>query len=433
MTKSKKIIIALSIVSILIMAGLATALGIFVTRNNKAQATVNTIYEKSFRESLDSISDIELRLSKINVLTGTALRQQLLSDVWRQCDIAYTNLSQLGQVNEETNTVIKFLNQMGDYCYYLSMKLKTSQLSEEETANLTKFYDITKELSASLREVEDKLVTGKKIETKLLSESAAISDAIKTHSSVDYPELIYDGPFSDALNDREVKSLKDAEEITSEQGAAKIAEFFPDAKNVSYIGEGTTSIDAYLYQFDINGQVSNAQITKKGGLVASYNSYCAVDDPTLSEEECIAKGEEYMTKLGYQNMKAVWVFNNNSTVYINFAYLDENEIVYYPDLVKIKINSNNGDLIGVEAENYLYNHISRSISLGSEKTIILNKNLNVVSQVYCLIPTEWNTEILCKEVVATANGITYYIYFDMTTGEEIKAMVVIEDEGKLLA
>ncbi len=433
MTKTKKTIIAISVISILLMAGLATALGIFVTKNNKAQAAVNSIYEKSFHESLDSLSDIELRLSKVNVLTGTTLRQQLLSDIWRQCDVAASNLSQLGQVNEETNSIIKFINQMGDYCYFLSKKLKNSQLSEEETANLVKFYEITKEISESLREVEDKIVTGKKIETRLLSESITITDAIKNHSSVDYPELIYDGPFSDGLNDREVKSLKDAEEISSEQGAAKINEFFPDATNVSYIGEGTTSIDAYLYQFDINGQAASIQITKKGGLITSYNSYCAIDDPTLSEEECTAKGEEYITKLGYQNMKAVWVFNNNSTVYINFAYLDENEIVYYPDLVKIKINSNNGDLIGVEAENYLYNHIERDISLNNEKTIILNKSLSIVSQVYCLIPTEWNSEVVCKEVVATSNGVTYYIYFDLETGEEIKALVVIEDEGRLLA
>ncbi len=433
MNRTKRTIIAVSVIAILIMAGLATALGIFVTKNKKAEATVNSIYEKSFRESLDSLSDIELRLSKINVLTGTTLRQQLLSDVWRQCDVAATNLSQLGQVGEDMNDIVKFLNQMGDYCYYLSKKLKTSQLSEEETANVAKFYEITKELSASLRGVEDKLVTGKKIDTKLLSDDITISDAIKSHSSVDYPELIYDGPFSDALNDREVKNLKDAAEITSEQGAAKVIEYFPDAKNVSYIGEGTSSIVSYLYQFDINGQVGNVQITKNGGKVTSYNSYCAIDDPILSEEECLAKGNEYMTKLGFENMKAVWVFNNNSTVYINYAFLDNNNIVYYPDMVKIKINSNNGDLIGLEAENYLYNHVERNLTIGTEKTIILNKNLNVVSQVYCLIPTEWNSEVLCKEVVATANGITYYIYFDLSTGEEIKAMVVIEDEGKLLA
>lgn len=433
MTKTKKIIIAVSIIAILIIAGLSTALGIFVDKNGKNQTSLNAVYEKSFHETLDSLNDIELRLSKIKVLTGTTLRQQLLNDVWRQCDIASTNLSQLGVVNEEMNTIMKFLNQMGDYCYFVSIKLKNSTLSEEESANLVKFYDIVKELNSSLREVQDKLVSGKKIDVKILRDNIAIGDAIKTHSSVDYPELIYDGPFSDALNDREVKSLKNETEITSEQGAGKITTFFPDAKNVKYLGEGSSSIASFLYEFDIGQNKGNVQISQLGGKVASYNSYCATNDPALSEAECLAKAEEYVVQLGYDSMKAVWVFNNNSTVYVNFAYCDGKEIVYYPDLVKIKINSNNGDLIGMEGENYLYNHIERDLSLTNEMTIVLNKSLTIESQTYCLIPTEWNTEILCKEVVATADGITYYIYFELTTGDEKKALVVIEDEGRLLA
>ncbi len=433
MSKSKKIIIVVSVVSVLVIAGLSTALGIFVTRNNKNNTTLNNIYEKSFTEALDSLSDIELRLSKIKVLTGTTLRQQLLNDVWRQCDVANTNLSQLGEMSDETGTIIKFINQVGDYCYFLSVKLKTSQLSEEETNNITKFYDIIKELNISLRGVQDKLVSGEKIDATLLSDSATIGDAIKTHSSVEYPELIYDGPFSDALKDREVKNLKGLTEISSEQGAAKVLEFFPEANNVEYLGEGTSFIDCYLYQFNIGDNVGNMQITRLGGKVATYNSYCAIEDPTLSEEECLNKAKEYITQMGYADMKAVWVFNNNSTVYVNFAYEDDKDIVYYPDLVKIKVNSNNGELIGVEAENYLYNHIDRDLDITNEITIVLNKSLVIESQVYCLIPTEWNTEILCKEVVATADGITYYIYFDIATGDEKKAMVVIEDEGRLLA
>lgn len=433
MSKVKKTIIIITVVSVLIIAALSTALGIFVTRNNKNRTALNTVYEKALTETLDSLADIELRLSKVKVLSGTTLRQQLLNDIWRQCDVANTNLSQLGEMNDDTGTIIKFLNQVGDYSYYLSVKLKSSDLTEEEKNNLNKFYEIIKELNISLRDVQDRLVSGKKIDASFLSDTTAIGDAIKTHSSVEYPELIYDGPFSDALKDREVKNLKGESEISSEQGAHKVLEFFPEAKNVTYLGEGTSFIACYLYQFDIGQNVGNIQITKLGGKVATYNSYCAIEDPQLSEEECLDKAKDYVAQMGYENMKAVWVFNNNSTVYVNFAHTDEEAIVYYPDLVKIKINSNNGDLIGVEAENYLYNHTQRNLDLTKEITIVLNKALTIESQTYCLIPTEWNTEILCKEVVATADGITYYIYFDISNGEEIKAMVVIEDEGRLLA
>ena len=65
-------------------------------------------------------------------------------------------------------------------------------------------------------------------------------------------------------------------------------------------------------------------------------------------------------------------------------------------------------------------------------TVVINQKLTVISRTECIIPTEWNNEIQALEIVAQKDGITYYIYLDPSTGEEIKAMVVIEESGKLL-
>ena len=51
---------------------------------------------------------------------------------------------------------------------------------------------------------------------------------------------------------------------------------------------------------------------------------------------------------------------------------------------------------------------------------------------YCVIPTEWNEEVFCKEVKGTYENLTYYIYYDLSTGEEIRAMVVIDEDGNKL-
>lgn len=429
--KVKTIITVISVVSILAIAGLATALGIIENNRQNTQGKLNSVYEKSYYETMDSMSDIELRLAKINVLSGSSLKQQLLTDVWRECDIAATNLSQLGSESEEMTNVIKLLNQLGDYSYYLAMRLKTSALTEKENENISEFYNIVKELNAQLLSAHDKLISGDKIDSGILSDASLISEAIKTHSSVEYPEMIYDGPFSDGLNDREAKFLAGKTEITSESGMTLVTQYFPEATDIEYIGEGTSSISSFLYQFTLGRNTGTAQITKIGGYLAMYNAYCVIDDPVLSEEECLEKADEYMSSFGYENMKAVWISNNNSTVYINYAY-EENGIVVYPDLIKVKICSQTGDLIGLEAQNFIYNHTDRDLTATEESTIVINKNLTVESQTFCLIPTEWNTEILTKEVVATGNGITYYMYFDLTTGEELKVMVVIDEDGKLL-
>ncbi len=432
MTKKSKILIGITVaVLVLAVAGLSVALGIIENRRKTAQGRLNAVYEKSYYETMDNMSDIELKLSKISVLNGTTLKRQLLNDVWRECDVAASDFSQLGAESEELDKVVKFLNQLGDYCYYLSLKLQSGSLSDKENQNLKSYYNVVKGLNVELAKAQETLTSGEKLDSSVLSDYSLIENAIKSHSSVEYPEMIYDGPFSDGLNDRETKYLTGKDEITPEKGMELIATYFPDATDVESIGEGSSSIPTYLYQFTLGRNTGTAQLSKAGGLLTMYNAYCEIDDPQLTEDECVEKAKEYLARFGYENLKEVWVCNNNSTVYINFAHY-ENGVVVYPDLIKVKVCSQTGDLIGLEAQNYLYNHTERQIETPTDTAITVGSGLTVVSQTLCLIPTEWNTEILAKEVVTTMNEITYYMYFDMETGEEIKVMIVIDEDGKML-
>ena len=431
MKKSKKVFsIVMTVVAIASIITLGITLWVTELNRRKTQTKLNAVYEKSYYEVLDETSDIEVKLSKFSVLNGNELRCQLLSDVWRQSELAASNLSQLGTESEDLDKIIKFLNQLGDYSFYLSRKLSKGGITDEEKANVDKMYAIVKELNDALEKSRDKLIASDKIDGSILSDMTLINDSIKSHSSVDYPELIYDGPFSDGLNDREAKFLKDKADITEEQATNKVKEYFPSANNIEKIGESNTSIPAFIYSFDLGRNVGTLQISKVGGYVVSYNAYCLVDDPQLSEEECVQNADEYLRRLGYENMKAVWVSNDDSTVYINYAYYVD-DIIVYPDLVKVKICSQTGDLIGVEAENYLYNHVERTLTK-TNTAIRLDDRLTVTGQNYCLIPTEWNTEIMAKEIVASYDGTEYYIYYDLESGEEIKALIVVEDNGRAL-
>ena len=416
--------IIMTIVAIASIIALGVTLWVTESNRRKTQSRLNSVYEKSYYEVLDETSDIEVKLSKINVLSGNELKRQLLADVWRQSELAASNLSQLGTESAELNEVIKFLNQLSDYSYYLSNKLSSESLTDEEKANLSKLYTVIKSINGDLVASRDKLLNGDKIDGQILSDKSLVDDSIKNHSSVDYPELIYDGPFSDGLNDREVKFLKDKTELSEEEASNKVKEYFPSASNIEKVGVSNTTIPAYLFSFDLGRNTGTVQISKAGGYVVSYNAYCLIDDPQLSEEECVAKADDYISALGYSDMKAVWVSNDDSTVYINYAF-------YYPDLIKVKICSQTGDLVGVEAQNYLYNHTEREV-VKRDVTISIDDKLTVTSQSYCLIPTEWNSEIMAKEVVATYEGMEYYIYYDIESGEEIRALIVVEDNGRTL-
>ena len=431
--KVKRIITVMAIITVLIAVALAVPLGIYVNKHNDLNTTVDGVYMKSYHDTVTALGNVETKLSKLNVITTPSLKQELLLDIWKETDIAVNNLSFLGEDDENLEKVTKFVNQLGDYCYYLGKKLKTEPLSIEENATVLNLYQIVKDLNLELTAIGEGMVDGEKISASTLTNMSAISTAVKNYSSIDYPELIYDGPFSDGLDDRQAKFLMDKGEINEEQAVNKITEIFGEVSNVEKIGEGH-NIDSYIFNFNKSDKEYTVFISKLGGYVLSLNSYEEITEPKYTESQCTDKARSFLASLGYEGMESVWVYNNDSTVYINFAYKDENNVVYYPDLIKVKVSSQSGEVIGMEAENYIYNHAKRNIVFDNsgESSIKTPDYVTVESTRLCLIPTDWNKEIYCKEIKATYEGFTYYLYFDLKTAEEIRALVVIDNNGNLL-
>ena len=117
--------------------------------------------------------------------------------------------------------------------------------------------------------------------------------------------------------------------------------------------------------------------------------------------------------------------------YINFAFVKDG-VIYYPDLIKVKISLVGGEILGLDAQNFLYNHVERTLkeNLGDVNTIIFKEGFEAVVKRRVIIPTEWNTEIEAYEVAGKYDDAFYYIYYDATTLEEIKVMRVIQDENQ---
>ena len=97
-------------------------------------------------------------------------------------------------------------------------------------------------------------------------------------------------------------------------------------------------------------------------------------------------------------MKETYYLKQDGIVTINYAYV-QNDVVVYSDLIKVKVALDNGEVLGIEATGYLNNHTQRDTSKikitkeQAKKT--LNKNLDIMSEGMAIIPTEFQTEILC--------------------------------------
>ncbi len=128
-------------------------------------------------------------------------------------------------------------------------------------------------------------------------------------------------------------------------------------------------------------------------------------------------------------MQETYYLKQEGTITINYAY-HQNEVTIYPDLIKLKIALDNGEILGIETTGYLNSHEERNlpkVKISKEQAkATLNKNLQIESEGLAVIPTEYQTEILCWEFKGKVEDTEFLVYINADNGRE-EDILVIQD------
>jgi germination protein YpeB len=113
------------------------------------------------------------------------------------------------------------------------------------------------------------------------------------------------------------------------------------------------------------------------------------------------------------------------------------DVIYYPDLIKVKVDLVSKNVIGWEASSYAYNHTERENQVAKitkeEAKSNISSNLEVKEVRLCVIPLDYAGEVLAYEFSGTYNNFRYYLYVDANTGSQVRVLRVIQtDQGELL-
>lgn len=433
------IVVAVILLTAIIL--LSVFLGLSRSDGKSWMAMSENNMESAYYTLTDSLLNIENNFSKLRVTRDGNLAGEMLIDVAMDSQTAAANLAILSYSGYDMSALVKFCNQVGDYSKYLVTKLTGGEeLSEEDYNTLAKLYEATYSIGKKLNAVKDALMSGEKIVTGLdefNSHFAEIADSL-VDGSIQYPSLIYDGAFSDSLEERQPKSLS-GEDIDPEKQQDNITKILCDykIKSVKYTGESDNGFSAYVYDVTLeDGSNVYLQLAKKGGSIVMWDKQFDSQQPTLSVEEGVVLAEQYMQKQGYENVKGVYACVTDSVLYVNICYV-ENDIVIYPDMIKIKVSLDDGKIIGFEGLNYIYNHTERSLETpavteGEVRNMDFG-GLEVQSVRLALIPLDNGKETLTYEVYGKVDNYAYYVFIDAKTGKAVEVLQVIDsDEGELL-
>lgn len=432
------VIVVLAVISGVLTVGY---IGSTVAMTNYATQLENN-YQRSVYELMTDVNSIETNLAKAVVSTGLTTRQKLFNNIYTQCTQASEDLSRLPINHESVNQTTSFINQMGGFSYYAENKLKNGEdLSTEDNKSVQDLH----EMCVYIQKILNDFMSQNNGRYSILANTKNVYDNQNSFNSlfsnmqaegVEYPTLIYDGPFSESQVKKEVKGLTQSE-ITQQEAQAKLEEILKDKKysNLTFVGEATGIFSTYNFTFiDEQNREFYVQMAKQGGFVLTISSYLVSEQDNLELTECEQKAEEFAQKLGL-DVKAVWSTKITGVAYINLTPIIDGVIIY-PDMIKVKVSCDSGEVLGWEAQSYAYNHVERSLSATISEASARSKvssTLTIETQKLALIPVEYGEETLCYEYMCSLNNSTYYVYINAKTGEEQQILKVISTtNGNLL-
>ena len=427
--------------SSILIAVLAIALILNISQANRVQALtlqVNSVYQKALFETAALIGDIELNLEKLLITGSSAKEQELLGDIARQSDSAQDNLSMLPASLPFVPDSIKFINQTGDFARTLGDRLAAgSAVGDDDRELIILLHQNCKQLKDALNGMTEDILMGENpFEDAGSAPVTAAETESQTEPSVNYPSLLYDGPFSDG---RETGRLLAAgsSEVTAEEALTRAADFIGKERVISssVTGEGTTPVPCHEITVETEEGALNLAVTRQGGeIVYMLYSGQAVKE-NFSQAELIDLASSFLKSRGYPNTAVSYWSYYDGILTVNFAAIQDG-VILYPDLIKVQMSSSTGNIVGLEALNYLANHTYRKNLVPTltqeEAETLLGPLLTVERARLCLIPTDAG-EALTWEFSCAHESNRYLIYIDAHTGLEREIYRVVEDQYGQLA
>lgn len=417
---------------------------------NITKNELNDFNNRALYELIDYNKNVEVLLSKTMITSTPDQSAQILADVWKQASLAKDNLSSLSLPQDVIATTANYYSQTSDYSYNLMRQtINGGKLTKEQYDSLSLLHDYSVKVNEVLMNIyeqsSEKNINWDNIKRKAERD---LSNAIPVNTQSfgglvktmqDYAGLIYDGAFSNHIKTQKPKDLTD-NVVTVSQAKDNMMKYLDESKidKVEYLGETQGNIITYSFKItykDMKDNQINIDMTKNDGKILWMVYDRKVENNNVSIEDAKGYAKKYLDNVGFKDMKDTYYTIQDNMMTINFAYVQDT-VICYPDLIKVKVALDNGEICGIETEGYLFNHTKRIIqtpklSITDAKNII-SSNIKIENSSMAIIPTEWHDEVLTYEFKGKQGDRSFLIYINANTGIEEKILLIVDSQNGVL-
>ena len=167
-------------------------------------------------DSLEAVSEMENDLAKLLVATDEKTGALIAVDAYKNAGLASDAVSRLPIDGYAHTDLMKYLNQVGEFCVSYVRVANSGNSVTAYDKQIEALYSCATNIRAQLAEATEK--SGE--EGYSIVKNIEAGDYISIGSGemqIEFPTVIYDGPFSDSDNKREWKGLPEVE-ISEKEG-----------------------------------------------------------------------------------------------------------------------------------------------------------------------------------------------------------------------
>lgn len=396
-------------------------------------------YQRAFHELVWHIQTVENELAKLSVAATAEQEMEKLATVWRQLYAAQEKVGQLPLGLVPLENAEAYLASVGDQVFALVRR--GTGLSPSDRAQIDKMQQGAAKLAGELAELQQTVLTRNlrwtdvesalvrvRNEDEVRDNSVINSFALVNKQVQEYPEVQFDQRIGVAPPTPRLEGNK----VSREEAAATALWFLDPGNEAAYkivsaeLTGGT--IPAYSFvitsEQDASRRISVAVTETKGRVLWMLDSRQPPTAGSLPSEALREQAANFLRRRGYRDMRLVGQHEYQGSVL--FAYVFEQDgVLIYPDLLRVRVASDDGRVIGFEGNGYTAWHKERA--LPSPKTSVqealerLAEGLELIgSAQMAVIFNAQSEEALVYEFPVQRGNDRFLVYVDALSGKELQ-------------
>lgn len=392
-------------------------------------------YQRSFHELTYHMDLLHDKIgTALAMNTGQRLSPQFV-DIWRLTSQALQNVGQLPLTLLPFNKTEEFLSNIGDFTYKTAIRnLDDEPLTDDELKMLKSFYKQAADIKDELRKVQyatlQENLRWMDVELALATEEEPLDNTIIDGLKTVEKKVTEFAESSDGLTFMQTSTKTEYRNVSGEwKSEEQIRDFakklfdIPDEVNITITksGEGA-NIPTYSVSYK-DGKEVYMDITQQGGHPINILVNREFEDKKLSLNEGMLIAQEYLNHFDFENMKAFQSQEYDNIGVYSFMYM-EDDVRVFPDTVVVQVALDNGDIIGLNAQNFLMNHHKREIPepklTMEEARSYVNPNIDIQETHLSIIENDIEEEVLTYEFLGIMDDETYRIFINAENGLEEK-------------